>query len=227
MEEGRELASGFVLAGGRSSRMGRDKALAPVGGRLLVEIAVGILREAGLTVELAGARSELSAFAPVVPDSFVDAGPLGGVHAALASSRAEFCVFLPVDMPLMPADAVRTLMARALESSASATYFRMAGHAEPFPVVLRRTEMLPVLAERLGRGECGCLAAWMAAPSKPGDGGAKLGAFEEVPAAGGRGRRASFSPELWFQGANTPEELAHVDRVYRQEQVKTGGNRVS
>ena len=227
MDEGGERLSGFVLAGGRSTRMGMDKALAVVGGRPMIEIAVGILREAGVQVEIAGARSDLSNYAPVVPDTFVDAGPLGGVHAALASSRAEFCVFLPVDMPLMPAEVLCALIDRAVESSAGATFFRLEGHAEPFPVVLWRAEMLSVIAERLSKGECGCLAAWLAAGNGPGAEGAQGLRAEDVAAAGLTSQLRGISPELWFQCANTPEELAQVDGSYRRGRARAGGNRVS
>ncbi len=58
----REKETGFVLAGGRSSRMGRDKALAMFGGRPLIEIALEMLREAGLNAAIAGGRSGFERF---------------------------------------------------------------------------------------------------------------------------------------------------------------------
>src|SRR5271168_5189457 len=96
-------AAGFVLAGGRSSRMGTDKALALAGGIPLVQIAVSALAATGVPVRIAGSRSQLGAFAEEIPDTFADVGPLGGVHAALSASQAEWNLILPVDLPLMPA----------------------------------------------------------------------------------------------------------------------------
>ena len=75
-----EAAAGFVLAGGRSSRMGRDKAFVEFEGRLLVERAIAILKGAALPVHMAGVRlesaSRLEAYAPVVPDEAAGKGPL-------------------------------------------------------------------------------------------------------------------------------------------------------
>ena len=83
-------AAGFVLAGGQSSRMGSDKALVEFGGRPLIAHAVGILRTAGLSVSIAGARAEIRAslesYAPVIPDAEAGRGPLGGICAALKST---------------------------------------------------------------------------------------------------------------------------------------------
>lgn len=86
--------AGFVLAGGQSSRMGRDKALELFGGRSLIEIALETLRQAGVDAAIAGARSELSGFAPVVEDREPDQGPLAGICAALSATSAERVAFV-------------------------------------------------------------------------------------------------------------------------------------
>ena len=61
-------AAGFVLAGGRSSRMGQEKALLQLAGQPLVVHALQVLREAGLSGTIAGGNASLMAFAPVVED---------------------------------------------------------------------------------------------------------------------------------------------------------------
>ena len=102
-------AAGFVLAGGRSSRMGADKALVQFAGQPLVAHALEILREAGLSAsDRWGSPQRLcAAFAPVVEDLDPDLGPLGGICAALASTSAHAGrFFLPVDLPLLPASLV-------------------------------------------------------------------------------------------------------------------------
>src|SRR5450631_3928259 len=100
----RELSTeGFVLAGGRSRRMGRDKALLEWCGIPLIERAVRSLRSVTSTVRIVGDREDLARFAPVVADTFPASGPLGGIHAALAASSRDWNLFLPVDLPLLPA----------------------------------------------------------------------------------------------------------------------------
>ena len=75
-------AAGFVLARGRSSRMGEDEALIRRGGQPLVGHAPGILQRAGLVALIAGARSALAAMAPVAEDSKPGLGRWGGICAA-------------------------------------------------------------------------------------------------------------------------------------------------
>lgn len=82
----RPAPAGIVLAGGRSSRMGRDKALLPWHGRTLLEHMRGLLRQAGAQrVWVSGAYP---AFAGI-PDRIAHCGPLGGLYSVAKIGRAH------------------------------------------------------------------------------------------------------------------------------------------
>jgi molybdenum cofactor guanylyltransferase len=159
-------AAGFILAGGQSSRMGTDKALLEFGGRPLIAHAVGILTAAGLPVFIAGApaqaRQALAAHAPVIADDQPGLGPLAGVCAALASSSAEFLVFLPVDVPLLPPSLITYLLRRARITGAAVTLASVNGSQQTFPAVIARRAR-PVLENELRSRHLGCRAAFQAA----------------------------------------------------------------
>jgi molybdopterin-guanine dinucleotide biosynthesis protein A len=82
--------AGFVLAGGRSSRMGRDKALLTIDGEaLLTRVARQVAAVAG-SVTVIGPPERYSHLSlEVVPDRTPGAGPLGGIDTALGLGRAE------------------------------------------------------------------------------------------------------------------------------------------
>ncbi|MDO6416722.1 molybdenum cofactor guanylyltransferase [Sphingomonas sp. BIUV-7] len=93
---------GAVLAGGRSSRFGTDKALALWRGRPLIEHVVAALQSVSQTIVICG-RAHGSAAA--IPDRpMPDLGPLGGLNAALHHARAhgfDRVVTAPCDTPLL------------------------------------------------------------------------------------------------------------------------------
>ena len=95
---------GFVLAGGRSLRMGRDKALLPWGETDLLDHALDRLRAVTGDVRILSG-SEPRYFdrgAAVLTDPVPDAGPLAGVLAGLAAAGGRTGLFLAVDLPLVP-----------------------------------------------------------------------------------------------------------------------------
>ena len=93
---------GYVLAGGKSSRMGRDKALLELAGKPLVLHAVTKLRRICSEVSILGSNSELEAYAPLVRDLHAGCGPMAGIEAALRSSKYDWNLILPVDVPFLP-----------------------------------------------------------------------------------------------------------------------------
>ena len=200
-----DRAVGFVLAGGESRRMGRDKALLEFRGRPLIENALGILREAGLEVWIAGARAELEASVPVVRDAEPGLGPLAGVCAALTACRERWAVFLPVDLPLLPASLIAYLLRRAEISERAVTVPAVAGFAQTFPAVLNRA-VLPGLEAELKAGRRGCFAAFQTAAAGLRQTVAVVPA-ELLAQSGHAAHQANLPAGLWFLNVNRPADL--------------------
>jgi molybdopterin-guanine dinucleotide biosynthesis protein A len=222
-------AEGFVLAGGQSSRMGADKALVSFAGRPMIETALDILRSAGLPARIAGSRSPLGRFAPEVPDTFANAGPLGGVHAGLAASEAEFCLFLPVDLPLMPPALLACLVNRARLTGAPVTSASVNGRAEPFPVVLTRSTVsaIQILLESGHPGSSpGCQRAWREIASALGSSADRI-AVEHLLSSGHLRQSLAIPPHWWFQSANTPADLTRLNLLRSRFSAKRSANRLS
>jgi molybdopterin-guanine dinucleotide biosynthesis protein A len=94
---------GFVLAGGKSSRMGPtvDKAFLDFRGQTLLDRALGVMGAACGRVAIVGDPAKFAKAGSVIADIFPGCGPLGGVHAALVHSLAELNLMLAVDMPFI------------------------------------------------------------------------------------------------------------------------------
>jgi molybdopterin-guanine dinucleotide biosynthesis protein A len=94
---------GFVLAGGKSSRMGPtvDKAFLDFRGQTLLDRALGVMGAVCGRVTIVGDPAKFAKAGSVIADIFPGCGPLGGVHAALVHSLAELNLMLAVDMPFI------------------------------------------------------------------------------------------------------------------------------
>ena len=208
-------AAGFVLAGGRSLRMGSDKALAEFAGRPLIENALAILRDAGLEPQIAGSRSNLTHFAPVIEDRGQGKGPLSGVCAALESTDARHAVFLPVDQPLIPASLIAHLVRHAQITGSTITVASLCGASQTFPAVIHRCA-LPTFQTELAAGRNAC---WSAFGAAAGPNGACAVAVELFVQAGQLTHPRQLQPGYWFLNANTPEELARVNTLARTRPI--------
>src|SRR5262245_55563241 len=85
--------SGFVLAGGKSNRMGRDKAILDWHGRTLLEHMVELLRTVANPVQVVGRNS--------LPDKLPGLGPLSGIATGLEISATDANLFVVVDLPFL------------------------------------------------------------------------------------------------------------------------------
>ena len=91
--------TGFILAGGRSRRMGRDKAQLPWGGQTFLTHAISRMQQVCDLVFVVG--ETLGATVPILKDAFPGDGPLAGLHTALLHSQTDWNVVLAIDMPLV------------------------------------------------------------------------------------------------------------------------------
>lgn len=90
----------MILAGGRSRRMGRDKALLPVGDSVLIDRVIAAVIAVGLEPLIVG-RSALPTHPQVrcIPDADPDQGPASGVRTALDEAAGGAVLVLPCDLP--------------------------------------------------------------------------------------------------------------------------------
>ncbi len=128
----------FILAGGKSTRMGSDKAFVELDGQTLLARALDLARSITANVRIVGDPAKFAAFAPVVQDIFPNCGPLGGIQASLRASAAELNLMLAVDMPFVSSDLLRYLIERARNSSATVTVPLCEGGNQPLCAVYRR-----------------------------------------------------------------------------------------
>ena len=200
---------GFVLAGGKSSRMGRDKALLEFHGRPLIEIAVEKLKGLCAEVSIAGNRDDLRLFAPVVHETRLNTGPAAGVEAGLRSARHPWVLFIPVDVPMVPVELLQLWVREALRVKMSVSYLGILGKQPPFCLLQRERQAafsrlldegerrLEVLLNRTA--EADGYASWM---------------YDERDLYGHPDYRGPDEATLarWFANVNTPEDFAEAER---------------
>ena len=229
---------GYVLAGGKSSRMGRDKALVELAGKPLVLRAVLKLRRICADVAIAGGDASLDMFAPVVVDIHPGCGPLSGIEAALAHSTHDWNLFLPIDMPLMPSAVLETcFVGVALKTlpALAAIVHTVDGRDQPLCAIYHRA-LLPFIQEALAAGRYKLMpvvreAARRLAVERKHEGRPLLwnAAYASdtveigAPALAEGTIFERVTPEqlaarpLWFANLNTPEDLAlaaaHADAL--------------
>lgn len=189
--------------------MGCDKALLPFAARPLIAHALSLLREAGLPASIAGAnpqaRALLASSAPVVDDPEPGLGPLAGICAALRSTSTQYAVFLPVDLPLLPASLLAYLLHHARVTGHAVTVPSIAGFSQTFPAVIDRAA-LGALEAALHAGTGGCFSAFQSAAACL-DQPIGAVAVELLAQSGQVTHPLGLPPLRWFLNLNTPADL--------------------
>ncbi|MDQ3798991.1 MAG: molybdenum cofactor guanylyltransferase [Acidobacteriota bacterium] len=145
--------TGYVLAGGKSSRMKTDKAFLKIGGETFLERAVNALSPVCENrVKIVINEKQKTKFEESLPsldfvfDHFPERGALGGIHAALKDCETEFAIILACDLPLVSAGAIEILTKIALSDTTAAVVPRQSDQrAQPLCAAYRVKDCLPPL----------------------------------------------------------------------------------
>lgn len=101
----------IILAGGKSSRMGRDKSELLLDGKTFLELQIEKGNSLGITdILVSGYRGERCGGAVIVRDRMQNRGPLGGLETCLRAAKNSRCLVLSVDVPLVPVEELRHLL---------------------------------------------------------------------------------------------------------------------
>lgn len=193
--------TGIVLCGGRSTRMGADKAARPFAGETLIGRAVRVIGEVTDEV-IVVARAEQSAAPPfiglparIVHDPVEDLGPLAGLAAGLAASTTDVNFVIACDMPLIKPAVLQRLW--DLRDDADICVAVVDGQASPLCAVYR-SHVASVAHELLAAGERRVMALLDRVQTK------------RVDAAALR----DIDPNLdSFLSCNTPDELQTAEQL--------------
>ncbi|HEV2021723.1 MAG TPA: molybdenum cofactor guanylyltransferase [Terriglobales bacterium] len=198
----KEDVTAFVLAGGKSTRMGREKAMLELGGRTLLERALKLASSVAAEAIIVGPRADLELYGRVVEDVYPGQGPLGGIHAALWTTPTEFNLILAVDTPFLESRFLKYLLEQAQESGAVVTLPRTADGFHPLAAVYRRAfRETAERALREGRNKIDVLFAEVET---------RILEAAEL-------EKLAFAPAI-FENLNTPEDVERAHGRSRGEQ---------
>lgn len=145
--------TGVILAGGRSRRMGTDKAMLDFHGVPFIRRIADVLLEVFPRVVVSCAAGDGYSFLslPEIKDIYPDCGPLGGIHAALRSCQTPYIFVLSCDVPFISKALVHDILVNA--ESGTISIAEADGQIHPL-IGLYPQHILPRLSDTLKRGHC-------------------------------------------------------------------------
>ena len=133
----KQRVAGYILAGGGSTRFGRDKALVEVGGRPMISRMSELVRSVTRQMKIVAAPGKYDAFGvEIVEDRWPGEGPLGGIitaleDAAMSAVPPEWNLIVSCDMPFLRQEWLAFLGERAAKSKAQVVFPHSGSGPEP------------------------------------------------------------------------------------------------
>ncbi|HJQ69501.1 MAG TPA: molybdenum cofactor guanylyltransferase [Blastocatellia bacterium] len=189
--------SGFITAGGRSSRMGRDKAWLRLGESTMIERVIAALKPVTLSLAIIANGEEYKRLGlPVFKDTYAGIGPLEAIRTALANSPTRHVLLAGCDMPFVTSELFSLLV--GLAGDHLAVVPRGAdGRLEPLCALYAR-DALPRIIELIEGGERKVSRLFDLIRTRVVD-------FHEMNHLEGS--------SLFFENVNTPEEFSRATKL--------------
>jgi molybdopterin-guanine dinucleotide biosynthesis protein A len=188
----------FILAGGKSSRMGKDKAFLRLDDGTLLSRALNLARSLTPNVRIVGETAKFAKLGPVVEDVYPERGPLGGIHAALLSAPTALNLIMAIDTPFIETRFLEFLISEARRSGAIVTVPRSGGYIHSLCAAYRKE--FATVAEQsliLGQNRIDVLFSSV-----------KTRVIEETEL-----QQLGYRPEM-FRNLNTPVEWEEAHNKY-------------
>lgn len=177
----------FILAGGNSSRMGKEKGLVKLHGKPMIQYLIDATSDLAQSQSIIAHHPDYKQLGiPVFADLIPDKGPLGGIYTALSQCRSDQALILSCDSPLIQSETFEKMIAL---SNGEILVGTLGDRIHPFPGIYPKS-LLTKLKENL---ESNLLKVQAFILNKP----HKLISWDKI----------STQSELEFANINTPEEL--------------------
>ncbi len=141
----------YILIGGKSSRMGKDKFSLVLNGKTFLEIAVETLQNFGKISLVGSGKTNLLESFPIVKDIYQNRGALSGIHSALTHSKSDFIIILACDYPFLTVELVGFLRNLAEFKSEFDAYapIQSDGKTQPLCAIYKTEICRKILSEML------------------------------------------------------------------------------
>ena len=196
-----QTIAGFILAGGESRRMGTDKSQLLLNGESFVERIAAELAAVTKDIVLVGKPVQRSTKLPQTPDVYPGWGALGGVHTALASSNADWCLIVACDFPFVTAGLFARL-ASLREAFEAVAPVQSDGIPQPLCTLYQTKHCLERAEQLINSGERKPIALLQSVRTR----WVPFADIQDLPGA-----------EQFFVNVNTPEDY---DRIVEKGTVK-------
>ncbi len=144
--------TGIILAGGSSSRIGREKAFIEFEGQRLVDRSIRILEPLCEILLISSNNPALHILdKPVLPDEHHGIGPLAGLHATLKVSNSEHHLVIPCDVPRLTIQVYEELLLARDDADQAVIAGTQDGYTEPL-IAYYHHSALPILEAQIEKG---------------------------------------------------------------------------
>ena len=196
---------GFILVGGASRRMGKDKAAVVIDDATCLERVATALSAAVASMSLVGARRSYDGVSlENVPDVHPGWGALGGIHAALSTTKKDWALIVACDLPFVTPELFQRLKSFIAEGLDAIVPIQSDGRPQPLCALYRRRTCLPEIEALIAAGEHTPRALLAKVSTRR----VEFAELKDLPGA-----------EHFFLNLNTVEDLEAAKKLFRGERT--------